>query len=82
MLPLRDKVLVERVKKEEKKSDILLLDDVPGNKYKVVAVGNDVKSTLDKGDVVLIEPFGLTYIENDEKRDLYCVNENLIYMVL
>ncbi len=82
MKPLKDRLLVERCKNEDKEKKILLLETKVNNKYEVKAIGKDVKIDVSIGDKVLIEPYGLISIENEEKKDLFVVGENTIYLVL
>ncbi len=82
MKPVKDRLLVERCKAEDKEKKILLLETKPNNKYEVRGVGREVSIDVSLGDKVLIEPYGLIAIENEEKRELFVVSENNIYLVL
>ncbi len=80
MRALKDKVILERCKKEEKKSLVILPDEKPSNKYSVVSIGANVVCEISVGDIVMAEKYGLTEIENDQKRELFICNENIILL--
>ncbi len=83
MRVLKDRVLIERCKKEEAKtkSGILLLDEKPLNLFTVVDIGPDVSGVFE-GKIVQVEPYSPIEIQNDEKRELYVVYEKQIVVVL
>lgn len=80
MKPLRNKVLIERIQKE-KKNTVILVDEPPSKKFRVISIGSDVKS-VNENDIVLIDSYGLLSVENEEKKELFIVNEDSIYLVL
>jgi len=83
MRPTKDRVLIERVAKEEtKKGSLLLLNEKPNNKFTVIGVGKDVKIDIQKGDIVMIDAYGLNPVVTDDGKELFIVKEEHIYLVL
>ena len=81
MRVIKDRILLERVKKEEpKKGSLLLLDAPPENKFTVLEVGDSVKNIL-CGEVVMTMPYGLTTVKSDDGRDLYVCKEEDVLII-
>jgi len=80
MKALKDKVILERCKKEEKKVFVLLPDEKPINKFVVLSIGKNCVCDIKEGDIVMTEAYGLTPIENSDKREIFICNENIILM--
>ena len=81
MRPLKDRILVERVKKEEsKKGSLLLINDKPEDKFIILSHGKDVSDAV-IGEIIMVAPYALVPIKNDEGRELFVIKENEILLV-
>lgn len=89
--PLRDQVLIEPLKQDEKRGGIILPDTVTKERPeqgKVIAVGEGkwvdgklVKLSVKKGDVVLFTKYGPNMIKIDEKEYLIAKEEDILAIV-
>lgn len=83
MRVLKDRVIIERIKKgEAKKGSLLLPNEAPEYDFVVVDIGKDVKIDIKVGDKILVEIYHHTSIKNNDGRDLFVVKEDNIYVVL
>ncbi len=82
MRPLKDKLLVERCKKQEEPGKILVLNEKPDNKFIVLGIGEACKIAVTVGCTVMIESYGLNPVQTEDGRDLYVVKEDSVYLVL
>ena len=81
MRPLKDRILVERVKKEEsKKGSLLLINEKPEDKLIIISHGKEV-SDAGIGEIIMVAPYALVPIKNDEGRELFVIKENEILLV-
>lgn len=89
--PLRDQVLLEPMREEQKRGGIILPDTVHKErpeKAKVVATGPGklvdgklVPVSVKKGDVVFFTKYGPNEIKVDEKEYLMCKEEDILAII-
>ncbi len=74
--PLGNKVLVEPIIEEKKQGAILLVDKTNSQpvKYKVMAIGEDVKK-VNVGDVVVLDTYGRSHVNLDGETYMLVLDE-------
>lgn len=72
VVPTGEYILLEEVKFEPEKGEVLLAESARGDKkYRVLDLGNEADTEIDAGDIVFVQPINLIKIQPEGKEGLY-----------
>jgi co-chaperonin GroES (HSP10) len=81
MRVIKDRIFLERIKKEKPlPRKLLLVDEPPENKFIVLKIGTGVQY-VQEGNIVMTMPYGLTTVKSDDGRDLYVCKEEDVLVI-